>query len=479
MTPDRRTFLSAGFGVTAAVASRANGFMTAARAHPDSSLPTSGDLSSDPGVRGAAAQDFGRLVHKQPRAVFRPTSSADIASLMRWAGSRGLKVAARGQGHSIYGRALTEDGIVIDMNSISTIRPVLTDRIVVEAGATWRSVLEATLAQGLTPPVLTNYLGLSIGGTIAVGGIGARSSRHGMQTDQIIELGVITGDGNELTCSATSNPDLFNGVRAGLGQCGIITQATLRLVRAPERVRRYQLFYRDLASLTSDQRRVLTEQRFDQLQGAVLPDGHGGWKYQLEGAVWYDRDAAPDDKAMLWTLSDDRKMAVIADQTYHDDALAFAKFETLLRSKGQWSNPQPWLLTFLRGSNAEQVAGEILARLTSDDIGPFGRITFYPMFTSAFHTPLVRLPDEGVVFPFNVIRIPTSGEAATVELMVAQNRLLYDLIRKAGGVQYPVGAFPMSGNDWKDHFGSSLPLFREAKQHYDPANSLTPGYNIF
>ena len=182
---------------------------------------------------------------------------------------------------------------------------------------------------------------------------------------------------------------------------------------------------------------------------------------------------------MLWTLSDDRKVAVIADQTYHDDALAFAKFETLLRSKGQWSNPQPWLLTYLRGSNAEQVAGEILARLTSDDIGPFGRITYYPMFTSAFRTPLVRLPDEGVVFPFNVIRIPTSGEAARVELMVAQNRLLYDLIRKAGGVQYPVGAFPMSGNDWKDHFGSSLPLFREAKQHYDPANSLTPGYNIF
>ena len=92
-----------------------------------------------------------------------------------------------------------------------------------------------------------------------------------MQTDQIIELRVITGDGNELTCSATSNPDLFNGVRAGLGQCGIITQATLRLVRAPERVRRYQLFYRDLASLTSDQRRVLTEQRFDQVQGRFSP----------------------------------------------------------------------------------------------------------------------------------------------------------------------------------------------------------------
>ena len=192
MTPDRRTFLSAGLGATAIVAARPNGLMTAARAHPGSLPPTSGDLSSDPGVRAAAAQDFGRLVHKQPRAVFRPASSADITNLMRWAGSQDLKVAARGQGHSIYGRALTEDGIVIDMNTISTIRRVQPDRIVVEAGATWASVLEATLAQGLTPPVLTNYLGLSIGGTIAVGGIGAASSRHGMQTDQVIELDVVT-----------------------------------------------------------------------------------------------------------------------------------------------------------------------------------------------------------------------------------------------------------------------------------------------
>jgi FAD/FMN-containing dehydrogenase len=332
--------------------------------------------------------------------------------------------------------------------------------------------------------VLTNYLGLSVGGTIAVGGIGAMSSRHGMQTDQIAELEVVTGDGNELTCSATSNPDLFNTVRAGLGQCGIIVQATLRLVRAPDRVRRYQLFYRDLAALTSDQRRALKEHRFDQLQGALLPDRDGGWRYQLEGAVFYDRDTAPDDEALLSKFSDDRGLAVIADQTYRDDAFAFSKFETLLRSKGQWFNPQPWLLTFLPGSNAEEVANEVVARLTSDNIGPFGRITYYPMFTGAFRTPLVRLPDEGVlpdgiVFPFNIIRIPTSNDAATVEPMVAQNRLLYDLIRQAGGVQYPVGAFPMSVNDWKDHFGPRLPLLSAAKRRNDPDNSLTPGYNVF
>ncbi len=90
-----------------------------------------------------------------------------------------------------------------------------------------------------------------------------------------------------LTCSAAEHPELFDGVRAGLGQCGIVTRATLRLVRAPEAYRRFQLFYRDLPSLAADQRRVLTEGRFDQLQGAILPDGRGGWRYQLDGAVSY------------------------------------------------------------------------------------------------------------------------------------------------------------------------------------------------
>jgi cytokinin dehydrogenase len=479
MPSDRRMFLGAGLGVTAALASHASGLATSAQAVSLESLPRAGNVSLDADARTAAAHDFGRLIHSQPRGVLKPASGADIASLMRWAKGRGIKVAARGQGHSIYGRALVEDGIVVDMGAMNSIRDIKADRVVVDAGATWRDLLDATLVQGLTPPVLTNYLSLSVGGTIAVGGIGAASSRHGMQTDNVIALDVVTGEGNEVSCSAAENPDLFDGVRAGLGQCGIVTRATLRLVRAPERIRRFQLFYRDLPSLAADQRRVLTEGRFEQLQGAVLPDGSGGWRYQLDGAVSYGSGSAPDDRAVLSGLSDERGAAVIADLTYHEDALAFGKFENLLRSKGQWSNPQPWLLTFLRGSNAERVAGDILAGLKGDAVGPFGRVACYPLLMRAFHTPLVRLPAEDIVFVFNLIRIPASNDAATVERMVAKNRTLFDRIREAGGVQYPVSAFAMSPFDWEIHFGSGWPQLREAKRRYDPGHLLAPGYNVF
>jgi cytokinin dehydrogenase len=479
MPSDRRMFLGAGLGVTAALASRASGLTTSAQAASLESSPFPGKVSLDPDVRAVTAHDFGRLIHRQPRGVLRPASSADVASLMRWAKGQGVKVSARGQGHSIYGRALVEDGVVVDMSAMSAIHDIGQDRIVVDAGVTWRDLLDKTLTQGLTPPVLTNYLGLSVGGTIAVGGIGAASSRHGTQTDNVVALDVVTGEGNEVSCSATEKPDLFDAVRAGLGQCGIVTRATLRLVRAPERVRRFQLFYRDLPALAADQRRALMEGRFDQLQGAILPDGSGAWRYQLDGAVFHGSGSAPDDKAVLAGLSDERGAAVIADLTYREDALAFGKFETLLRSKGQWFNPQPWLLTFLRGTNAEQVVAGILAGLTGDAVGPFGRITIYPLVTKAFRTPLVRLPAEDIVSVFNLIRIPASNDAATAERMLAENRMLYDRIREAGGIQYPVGAFAMSPGDWEVHFGSGWPPLREAKQRYDPGRLLVPGYNLF
>jgi cytokinin dehydrogenase len=468
MTSDRRTLLGAGLGIAAAMGTQSWNLAADAA-----------EMPSREGNRTAAGTDFGRLIHKQPRAVAQPASGAEVANMLRLAKGERLKVAARGQGHSIYGRALCEDGIVIDMGKLNSIRDLQPDRVVVDAGATWQSVLDATLRQGLTPPVLTNYLGLSVGGTLAVGGIGGSSSRYGLQTDNVLELDIVTGDGQELTCSAESNPTAFDAVRAGLGQCGIITRATLRLVRAPERVRRFQLFYPGLSELIAEQRRVLAEERFDQLQGAILPDDGGGWRYQLEGAVFYNANQPPDDKALLKALSDTRSAAVVTDLAYGEDAAAFAKFEALLRSKGQWATPKPWLLTFLSGSKAERIARDILAELTPADIGPFGRITCYPMRTQACRTPLVRLPDEDVVFPFNIIRIPPSDDRAATERMVAQNRALYDRLRRAGATQYPVSAFPMSRDDWKDHFGPAWARFAEIKQRLDPANLLSPGYEIF
>jgi cytokinin dehydrogenase len=312
----RRTVLGGGLGCAAAIAGMADDAQAAAMTQRCPTLPVTGEFNCGAETLRETAVDFGHIVHKQSKAVFKPGSVADIAALTRWANSNGLKIAARGQGHSTYGRAMTDGGIVVDMSAINTVHRIEQDRVVVDAGATWQTVVDAGLSRGLTPPVLTNYLGLSVGGTLAVGGIGGATSRHGMQTDNVLELDVVTGDGQQLTCSASQNTDLFNAVRGGLGQCAIITRATLRLVKAPERVLRFQLFYPDLHSLTDDQRRVLADGRFDQLQGAFLPHGSGGWRYQLEGAVYYDGGRVPDERSVIAGLSDERAAAVVSDLSY-------------------------------------------------------------------------------------------------------------------------------------------------------------------
>ncbi len=478
MTLDRRELLRTGVTGCMALAAQANA-LTAAKAKACEATFSSAAMSCDARVLDAAADDFGHIIHKHPQAVLQPTAIADIVQLMHWAGSRGLKVAPRGQGHSTFGRAMTDGGVVLDMRALRTIHHLQSDRIVVDAGATWSTVLDATLPYGLTPPVLTNYLELSVGGTLAVGGIGGTTYRHGMQTDNVLAMTVVTGDGRELACSASSNADLFAAVRAGLGQCGVITRATLRLVRAPARVRRFHLFYPNLHALTADQHLALADERFEHLQGALLPDGAGAWRHQLEGVVFYDAPATPDDKALLAGLSDLRGDAVISDATYLEEAKALTRLENLLRANGQWFNPHPWFLAFLRGSNAVETVSEILQGLTHEDVGPLGRITYYPMLTRSVQTPLVRLPQENVVFPFNLIRIPPSNDVASAEQMVAKNRGLYERILNAGGCQYPVSALPMSKNDWTHHFGSKWSQLADAKRRYDPLNVLTPGYNLF
>jgi cytokinin dehydrogenase len=478
VTLDRRELLRTGFTGSMALAAQANAF-TAAKTKACEAPFSHEALRCDARILAAAADDFGHILHKHPQAVLKPTSIADIVQLMRWAGSRGLKVAPRGEGHSTFGRAMTDGGVVLDMRALRTIHHLQADRMVVDAGATWSTVLDATLPYGLTPPVLTNYLELSVGGTLAVGGIGGTTYRHGMQTDNVLAMSVVTGDGRELACSPSSNADLFDAVRAGLGQCGVITRATLRLMQAPARVRRFHLFYPNLHTLTADQHIALAEERFNHLQGALLPDGDGAWRYQLEGVVFYDAHATPDDRALLAGLSDQRGAAVISDSTYLEEVKTFVRLENLLRSNGQWFNPHPWFLAFLRGSNAVEIVSEILEGLTNEDVSPLGRIIYYPMLTTSVHTPLVRLPKENVVFPFNLIRIPPSNDAASAEQMVAKNRMLYERIRAAGGFQYPVSALPMSSNDWQHHFGSKWSHLADAKRRYDPLNILAPGYNLF
>jgi FAD/FMN-containing dehydrogenase len=130
-------------------------------------------------------------------------------------------------------------------------------------------------------------------------------------------------------------------------------------------------------------------------------------------------------------------------------------------------------------SKIETVVGDELARLTPADLGTFGQVLLSAFRPEVIVSPLLRLPADNLVYAFNLVRFPTTADAAEAERLVKANRAIYERVRAAGGTLYPVSAFPMSRDDWRKHFGSSWERLRDAKRTFDPRHILTPGYEVF
>jgi cytokinin dehydrogenase len=170
-------------------------------------LGVDGQLSVDQFDVETASLDFGLLTRAEPMAVLHPGSADDIARLVRAAyiSSHGFTVSARGHGHSINGQAQTSNGVVIEMSGGSRgsrfgLRKLDKPQVSIKekhvdvwGGELWIDVLRSTLEHGLAPKSWTDYLYLSVGGTLSNGGISGQAFNHGPQISNVYELDVVTG----------------------------------------------------------------------------------------------------------------------------------------------------------------------------------------------------------------------------------------------------------------------------------------------
>jgi cytokinin dehydrogenase len=431
-----------------------------------------GKLVVDPAALAEAGGDYGNIVHRAPVAVLQPASVRDVVAMVRFANRHGVRVAMRGQGHSVFGQAQAGMGVVIDSRTMATVHRVGPDRAVVDAGVRWVDLLHATLPRGLTPPVSTDYIGLSVGGTLSVGGIGGASSRFGLQVDNVVELEVVTGDGRLVRCSEGQNRTLFRAVLGGLGQFAIIVRATVRLVRAERVARVYRLSYATVEALTADQRTALRDGRFDYLEGQIVPEPDGGWSFLLEGAVFFSEPSTPDDGDVLAGLG---PVATEIEQLPYFDWLD--RITELVDQLKELALPSPWINLFLPVRAVDDYVTEATANLTPADTGG-GPILLYPVPRARLTRPFVAVPDSPVVFLFAILRIVVPPDQAEVARLLTANRALYERAVGVGGTLYPVSAVPLNPGDWRRHFGPAWPQFAAAKARFDPRRVLTPGQRM-
>ena len=437
-----------------------------------------GVLLLDDASRAAAADDFGHFVHRQPLAVLKPGSVNDVVELVRFARRNDIKVAARGQGHSTQGQAQVEAGVVVDMSTLATVHEIEATSALVDGGTRWLDLLAQTIPQGLTPPTLVDFLELTVGGTVSLGGIGSQAFRFGPNVDNVLELQVVTGEGELVTCSASHNGELFDTARSGLGQFGLVVRARVRLIPAPPNARLYHAFYSSLPAFLSNLEKLIDDGRFDTVQGFAVPDGAGSWLYQLETAKYFSPGNEPDDASLLSGLAFNPGTQSAQDMSYFDYLNRLAPLVEFLRLIGVWAFPHPWVNLLVPAASAETLIGETLATLTIDDVGQ-GPILIYPFNRELFHTPFFRVPETDHFFVFALLRnaVPPTPERAAE--LIAANRTLFERATMLGGKRYPFDSVPMTRHDWQKHYQPLWGAFVSAKRHFDPDEIMTPGQGIF
>ena len=171
----------------------------------------------------------GAFDERHPAAIIVCSGAADVIAAVGFARSNDLAIAVRGGGHSIAGFSSCDDGLVIDLSEMRSVRvDPQAGRAYVGPGAVWGDVDHETQAHGLaTTGGLVSTTGVA--GFTLGGGIGWLMRKHGLACDNLVAADVVTADGRLVHASETENADLLWGLRGGAGNFGIVTQFELEV----------------------------------------------------------------------------------------------------------------------------------------------------------------------------------------------------------------------------------------------------------
>lgn len=384
----------------------------------------------------------------------------------------------------------------------------------------WVDVLMACLEEGLAPVSWTDYLYLTVGGTLSNGGISGQTFRYGPQICNVHELDVITGKGELIRCSRKEEIELFNGVLGGLGQFGIITRARISLQPAPKRVKWIRMLYDDFGTFARDQELLISKNKdvqgifngLNYVEGTLLmpkTSPPNNWRssffsisdqirissletpsgiiYCLEVAKYYDpsynKSIDEEVEELLKGLSFLPGFIFTNDLSYIEFLNRVREGEIELQSKGLWDVPHPWLNLFIPKSQISEFNSAVFVNIIAKQAKVIGPMLVYPMNRDKWDDKMTTIiPKEDVFYTVGLLHSSTDDEWKDLN---EQNKEILRLCEEKGIMikqylpRYYEGMATSKEDFWKKHFGKKWRRFEERKGKFDPKMILAPGQKIF
>jgi glycolate oxidase len=180
-----------------------------------------------------------------PLVVALPDSTEEVSAILAFCHANHIKVVPRGAGTSLSGGALPlEDAVVLCLTRMTKVLSMdLVNRVArVEAGITNSAITQSAAGGGFFyAPDPSSQIACTVGGNVATNSGGAHCLKYGVTTNNIlgVRMVLMTGEIVEIGGQAldAAGYDLLALVVGSEGQLGVVTEVTVRLLKAPEGAR--------------------------------------------------------------------------------------------------------------------------------------------------------------------------------------------------------------------------------------------------
>ena len=187
-----------------------------------------------------------------PLAAVLPANTQEVADVLRICHREGVPVVPRGSGTSLAGGALpTADSIILGVGKMADVLEVDYDNRVirVQTGRTNLSVTGAVEGDDFFyAPDPSSQLACAIAGNIAMNSGGAHCLKYGVTTNNLLGVTLVTMEGEVVEIGGAhldaGGLDLLGVICGSEGQLGVVTEATLRILRKPEGARPVLIGYK-------------------------------------------------------------------------------------------------------------------------------------------------------------------------------------------------------------------------------------------